>query len=37
MSETFEAPEQYIENLVDTDPGETNEWIERGDPFIGFA
>ena len=37
MSETFEAPEQYIENLVDTDPSETNEWLQSLDAALKHA
>ena len=37
MSETFEAPEQYIENLVDTDPSETNEWLQSLDAALQHA
>ena len=37
MSETFEAPEQYIENLVDTDPSETTEWLQSLDAALKHA
>ena len=37
MSETFEAPEQYIENLVDSDPSETNEWLQSLDAALKHA
>ena len=37
MSETFETPDQYIENLVDTDPSETNEWIQSLDATLKNA
>ena len=37
MSETFEAPDQIIEQLVDTDPSETAEWQASFDQALKHA
>ena len=37
MSETFEAPDQIIEQLVDTDPSETAEWHASFDAALANA
>ena len=37
MSETFEAPDQIIEQLVDVDPSETAEWQASFDQALKHA
>ncbi|NCX36984.1 MAG: pyruvate dehydrogenase (acetyl-transferring), homodimeric type [Actinobacteria bacterium] len=37
MSETFEAPDQIIDQLVDTDPSETAEWHASFDAALAHA
>jgi pyruvate dehydrogenase E1 component len=37
MSETFEAPDQIIDQLVDTDPSETAEWHASFDAALANA
>ena len=36
MSENIEAPDQFIEQLVDTDPSETAEWEASFDAAVGL-
>ena len=37
MSENFEAPDQIIDQLVDTDPAETAEWQASFDAALTHA
>ena len=37
MSETFDTPEQILDQLIDTDPSETAEWQASFDAALNAA